>query len=77
MPITFMGYLDEPEEMLSGKRRLLLGCDSVSDVSDLPTNEGITLPTGGKTAAPAPWSIALVRGGDTQVLGADESWSSL
>ena len=76
MAITFMGYLDGPEEMLSGTRRLLLGCDSASDISDLPTTDGVTLPTGGKTAAPAPWSIALVRGGDTQAYG-DGSWESI
>lgn len=71
MAITFLGYLDEPEEMTSPKRRLLLGCDSSSDTSNLPTDsfEG--------HGVPAPWSIALVRGGDTQILGADGTWSSL
>lgn len=72
MAITFLGYLDEPEEMLSPKRRVLYGCDSVSDVSSLPTTAGVN-----GTAAPAPWSIALVRGGDTQILGSDSSWGSL
>ncbi len=72
MAVTFLGYLDEPEEMLSPKRRVLYGCDSASDVEDLPTDEGLD-----GTAAPAPWSIALVRGGDTQILGADEAWASL
>ena len=57
MAITFLGYLDEPEEMISPKRRVLYGCDSTSDVSELPTDSGLN-----GTAAPAPWSIALVRG---------------
>lgn len=76
--VTFLGYLDEPEEMLpGGKRRCLFGCSSSDDVTYLPTTEGFTLPNGGKTAAPAPWSIALVRGGSTQVLGTDVAWGDL
>ena len=70
MAITFLGCLDEPEEMTSPKRRLLLGCDSSSDTSDLPTDSF------NGHGVPAPWSIALVRGGDTQILGTDGTWAS-
>jgi hypothetical protein len=75
--VTFLGYLDTPEEMVSGKRRCLYGCDSADDAAYLPTTEGMSLSTGGKTAAPAPWSIALVRGGSTLILGADGTWGEL
>ena len=76
--VTFLGYLDEPEEMLpGGKRRCLFGCNSPDDVAYLPKTEGFTLPNGGKTAAPAPWSIGLVRGGSSQVLGTDVAWGDL
>ena len=74
--VTFLGYLDVPEEMLSGKRRGLFGCDSSDDAAYLPTTEGMSIPSG-KTAAPAPWSIALVRGGSALVLGTDGTWGTL
>lgn len=75
--ITFLGYFDTPEEHTGAKRRCLFGCDSDADVANLPTTVGFTLPDGGNTAVPAPWSYALVRGGDAQVLGADGEWSAL
>ena len=75
--ITFMGYFDSPEELLGGKKRCLFGCDSASDVTDLPASAGFTLPDGSKTAAPAPFSYALVRGGDVLALGSDGSWEAL
>jgi hypothetical protein len=75
--VTFLGYLDEPEEMLpGGKRRCLYGCASSDDVEYLPTETGLSLSNGGKTAAPADWSLALVAGGDTQVL-IGGSWGAL
>ena len=49
--ITFMGYIDSPEELLGGKKRCLFGCDDSSDVSDLPTTAGLTLPVGKKEIA--------------------------
>ncbi len=75
--ITFMGYIDAPEELLGAKRRCLFGCDDSSDVSDLPTTAGLTLPDGSVTAAPAPFSYALVRGGDVLALGSDGTWEAL
>ncbi len=74
--ITFLGYIDRPEEMLGGKKRCVFGCDDDSDVASLPTTAGLTLADGTKTAAPAPWSVAWVRGGNAQVLGTDGTWSS-
>lgn len=75
--IRFLGYLDEPEEMLGAERRCLFGCDDETAAEELPTEAGLELPAGGSTAAPAPWSVALVRGGGTLVLGTDGSWSAL
>lgn len=75
--ITFLGYIDTPEEHTGSKRRCLFGCDSSADVSSLPTTEGFTLPDGGKTAVPAPFSYALVRGTGTLALGTDGEWSAL
>lgn len=76
--IRFLGYIDEPEELLDGgKRRCLFGCDSSSVAGNLPTNTGLELDNGSKTAAPAPWSLALVKGGDVLALGTDESWGAL
>ena len=66
-----------PEELLGGKRRCLFGCDSDADTGSLPTTAGFTLPDGSKTAAPAPFSYALVRGGDVLALGSDGTWEAL
>lgn len=78
MAITFLGYLDTPEEHIpGGKKRCLFGCDSAADVSSLPTSAGMTLPGGGKTAAPAPFSLAIVKGGSAQVLDSAGSWGAL
>lgn len=75
--VVFLGYIDEPEELLSGgKRRCLFGVSSIDDVAYLPTDDGLTLPNGGKTAKPADWSIALVPGGNSQVLTGG-SWGAL
>ena len=74
--VVFLGYIDEPEELLSGKRRCLFGVASSDDVAYLPTDSGLTLPNGGKTAKPADWSLALVPGGDVQVLTGG-SWGAL
>ena len=75
--VRFLGYLDEPEELLRGVRRCLYGCDSADDAAYLPTESGMTLEDGSTTAVPAPWSIALVRGGDLLALGADGTWGTL
>ena len=79
MAITFLGYLDGPEEHIpGGKKRCLFGCDSAADTAGLPTSEGLALPGGaGKTAKPAPFSYALVKGGDALVLDSTGSWGVL
>lgn len=78
MAVTFLGYIDGPEEMISGgKRRCLFGCDSAADVSSLPTNAGFTMPGGGVTAKPAPWSYAKIKGGGVKVLDSTGSWGDL
>ncbi len=41
------------------------------------TTAGLTMPDGSKTAAPAPFSYALVRGGDVLTLGSDGTWEAL
>jgi hypothetical protein len=77
MAVTFLGYLDGPDEMIQGgKRRCLFGCDGADDVATLPTSEGMTL-AGGKTAKPAPFSMALVAGVGTKVLKSDGTWGDL
>ena len=75
--IAFMGYIDSPEELLGGKKRCLFGCDSDEDISDLPTTAGLTLADGSVTAPPAPFSYAMVRGGDVLTLGSDGTWEAL
>ena len=75
--ITFLGYIDSPEELLGGVRRCLFGCDSEDDAADLPAEAGFTLADGSVTAPPAPFSCALVRGGDVLVLGSDGTWEAL
>ena len=75
--ITFLGYIDSPEELLGGKRRCLFGCDDSSDEANLPTTTGFTLPDGSVTAPPAPFSYALVRGGSALALGSDGTWGAL
>lgn len=78
MAITFLGYLDTPEEHIpGGKKRCLFGCDSASDAADLPVTEGLSLPGGGSTAVPAPFSYAFVRGGDALALDSAGSWGAL
>lgn len=78
MAITFLGYLDTPEEHVpGGKKRCLFGCDSASDAENLPVTAGLPLPNGSMTAAPAPFSYALVRGGDPLALDSAGSWGAL
>ena len=78
MAITFLGYLDTPEEHISGgKKRCLFGCDGTADIANLPTAAGLSLASGGKTAAPAPFSYAIVKGGDVKVLDSTGSWGAL
>jgi hypothetical protein len=80
MGITFCGYIDNVEEQLVGKRRCLFLCDSAADVASLPTTSQFTLPSGGKTAVPAPGSIAIVGGGGaTQFLSnaTTPAWGNL
>ncbi len=78
MAITFLGYIDTPEELISGgKKRCLFGCDSAADAASLPTTAGFTMANGGKTAAPAPFSYALVKGGSPLVLDSAGSWGAL
>ena len=77
MAITFLGYIDAPEELTGPKRRCLFGLDSDADVSDLPTSTGLSLPSGGVTAVPAPWSYAKIAGGAVKVLKSTGSWGDL
>ena len=78
MAITFLGYLDTPEEHIpGGKKRCLFGCESASDVAGLPTEAGFTLYNGSRTAAPAPFSYAIVKGGAPLVLDSTGSWGAL
>ena len=78
MAITFLGYLDTPEEHISGgKKRCLFGCDSALDTASLPTTAGFSLPGGSRTAAPAPFSYAIVKGGTPLVLDSTGSWGAL
>ena len=78
MAVTFLGYIDTPEELIpSGKKRCLFGCDSASDAANLPTTAGFSLPSGGKTAVPAPFSYAMVKGGGPLVLDSTGSWGAL
>ena len=76
--ITFMGYIDSPEEMIpGGKRRCLYMCDSGTAAASLPTSAGLELASGAVTAVPAPGSLAIVRGGDNKALGTDGTWDTL
>lgn len=77
MAITFLGYIDTPEEHTGAKRRCLFGCDSTEDMQNLPTTNGFALPDGSRTSVPAPWSYAMVRGGSVVALGADGNWGVL
>jgi hypothetical protein len=77
MAITFLGYIDGPEEMISGKKRCLFGLDSAADVANLPTSTGFSMPSGGVTAKPAPWSYAKIKGGGVKVLDSTGSWGDL
>ena len=74
--ITFMGYLDHPNEMIpDGKRRILFLCDDSTAAASLPTTAGLELASGAVTAKPAPGSLAIVRGGDDLWLGTDGTWA--
>lgn len=75
MAVKFLGYIDSIEEELEDKRRCLFGCET-TDLSDLPTTAGFTLPSGGVTSAPAAWSIALVGGGGVKYFNGT-SWGDL
>lgn len=77
MAITFLGYIDTPEEHTGAKRRCLFGCDAAADVASLPTDAGFTLPDGGKTAVPASFSYALIPGSGAKVLKSDLTWGDL
>ena len=77
MAITFLGYIDNPDEELPlHGRRCLFGCDGEDDWEDLPTDEAFALPSGALTGVPAPWSIALTPGEKPQVL-VGEAWTEL
>ena len=74
--ITFMGYLDTPNEMIpSGKKRCLYLCDNSTAAASLPTTAGLEMASGAVTAVPAPGSLAIVRGGDDLWLGTDGTWA--
>ena len=78
MAITFLGYIDTPEEHVpNGKRRCLFGCDTAADTAGLPTTTGFSMADGSKTAAPAPFSYAMVKNGDALVLDSTGSWGAL
>lgn len=77
MAITFLGYIDAPEELTGPKRRCLFGLDSNDDVANLPTSTGFELPNGGVTAVPAPWSYGKIAGGAVKVLKSTGSWGDL
>lgn len=78
MAVTFLGYIDTPEELIpGGKKRCLFGCDSSADAANLPTTAGFSLPSGGKTAVPAPFSYAIVKGDSPRVLDSTGSWGAL
>jgi hypothetical protein len=66
MAVKFLGYIDNVDEELGGKRRMLFGCASAADIADLPTTAGFELPSGSVTSVPADWSYALVQGGKMQ-----------
>lgn len=75
MAITFLGYIDTPDEMLTGKRRMFLGLDTADDVENLPTSAGITLKNKSKTSIPAAWSRAdVITTGKTYILNSQLSW---
>ena len=76
--ITFAGYIDEPDELLQGERRVLCICDDDTASASLPgLGYNMELKNGGTTANFAAGSIALVRGGSTLVLGTDDTWVAL
>jgi len=77
MAVTFLGYIDNPEEHTGPKRRCIFGCDSSDDITSLPTTAGMTLDDGGKTGVPAPFSYAIVTGGDVLVLNSSLEWEAL
>ncbi len=77
MAITFLGYRDTSDTLIEGKRRLFIGMDSEDNAEDLPVDEGLTVP-GGKTAKPAPWSVAAAADtGAVYVLTSDMSWTKM
>lgn len=76
--ITFLGYLDSPDEMISGgKKRILFLCDDSTAAASLPTTAGLEMASGAVTAKPAPGSMALVAGVGTKVLKSDGTWGDL
>lgn len=74
--ITFMGYLDKPDEMIpNGKKRILFLCDDATAAASLPTTTGLELASGARTAKPAPGSCAVTKGSDDLLwLGSDLTW---
>lgn len=73
--ITFLGYIDKPEELLSGKRRLNLLADDATAAASLPgIGDTLELPNGGTTAPLAAGSRARVLGVGVKWLASDDSW---
>jgi len=73
--ITFLGYLDKPEEMLNGKRRVDLLVDDSTAAGSLPgIGDNMELPNGGMTAKFAAGSRARVLGVGVKWLASDDSW---
>lgn len=73
--ITFLGYIDKPEEMLSGKRRAELLVDDTDTAASLPgIGESLELPDGSTTAKLAAGSRAIVLGAGVKWLASDDSW---
>lgn len=79
MAVTFLGYIDKPEEgLISGAtRRCLFGLDTAADASDLPTTGRFETETGCKTAAPAPWSVAVIAATGAKKYFNGTSWAEL
>lgn len=75
MAVTFLDYLDERGEGASGRRMMFL-CDSSADVSGLPTTQAEAEALNAK-GEPLPGSMALVIGGDMEVLDSTGTWGTV
>lgn len=73
--ITFLGYIDKPEELLEGKRRVDLLVDDATAAANLPgIGDALELPNGAMTAKFAAGSRALVLGVGKKWLASDDAW---